>query len=122
MRKHNARPTTPLASYFAHQKWNLVKPADISATLRLAAGILGPGPGLGLSPQDVSAQSMCASGTMALLCTHVDTDIIKLLGHWWSNEMLCYLPIQAKQTHHHAQLCLQDTKSWKLCPHDGPQS
>jgi hypothetical protein len=32
---------------------------------------------------------------MALLCAHVDTDTIQLLGRWRSDEMLRYLHIQA---------------------------
>jgi hypothetical protein len=33
---------------------------------------------------------------MALLCAHVDTDIIRLLGRWRSDEMLRYLHVQAE--------------------------
>jgi len=32
---------------------------------------------------------------MALLCARVDTDIIQLLGHWRSDEMLHYLHVQS---------------------------
>jgi hypothetical protein len=32
---------------------------------------------------------------MALLCAQVDTDKIRLLGHWRSDEMLHYLHVQA---------------------------
>ena len=32
---------------------------------------------------------------MALLCGHVDSDIIKLVGRWRSDEMLRYLHLQA---------------------------
>jgi len=35
------------------------------------------------------------SGAMALLCTEVNLDKVRLLGRWHSNEMLCYLHIQA---------------------------
>jgi hypothetical protein len=38
---------------------------------------------------------MQPTGAMALLCAHVDMDIIRLLGCWQSNEMLCYLHVQA---------------------------
>jgi hypothetical protein len=33
---------------------------------------------------------------MALLCAHVDSDVIRLLGRWRSDEMLCYLHVQAE--------------------------
>jgi hypothetical protein len=33
---------------------------------------------------------------MALLCAHVDTEIIHLVGRWCSDEMLRYLHVQAE--------------------------
>jgi hypothetical protein len=33
---------------------------------------------------------------MALLCAQVDSDILRLLGRWRSDEMLRYLHIQAE--------------------------
>jgi hypothetical protein len=33
---------------------------------------------------------------MALLCAEVDTDIIRLIGRWRSDEMLRYLHVQAE--------------------------
>jgi hypothetical protein len=45
---------------------------------------------------DVSARSLRASGAMALLNSGVDTDIIRLIGLWRSDEMLCYLHVQAE--------------------------
>jgi hypothetical protein len=33
---------------------------------------------------------------MALLCAQVDTDIIRLIGRWRSDEMLRYLHLQAE--------------------------
>jgi hypothetical protein len=33
---------------------------------------------------------------MALLCTHVDSNTIRLLGCWHSDEMLRYLTMQAQ--------------------------
>ena len=33
---------------------------------------------------------------MALLCSGIDTDIIGLIGHWRSDEMLRYLHLQAE--------------------------
>jgi hypothetical protein len=33
---------------------------------------------------------------MALLCGGVDTDIIRLIGRWHSDEMLRYLHVQAE--------------------------
>jgi hypothetical protein len=33
---------------------------------------------------------------MALLCAQVDSDVIRLLGRWRSDEMLRYLHVQAE--------------------------
>jgi hypothetical protein len=49
----------------------------------------------GVTATDISACSLRASGTMALLCAAVDTDIIHLLGRWRSEEMLHYLHVKA---------------------------
>lgn len=41
------------------------------------------------------ACSICTSGVLSLLCAKINPDIIHLLGHWWSNEMLHHLHVQA---------------------------
>ena len=71
-----------------------MSPADISLTLRTAITILGPAT-IGFMPDDVSACSLRSSGAMALLCAHVDTDVIRLIGRWRSDKMLRYLHLQA---------------------------
>ena len=48
----------------------------------------------------LSAHSLRDSGTMALLCAQVDTDIIRPLGRWHSDEMLCYLHLLAEPVMH----------------------
>ena len=50
---------------------------------------------MGFLPQDVSARCLRAAGANALLCGGVDTDVIRLLGRWRSDEMLRYLHTQA---------------------------
>lgn len=94
LRQHSAPPHTPLAAFFS-TTWSAVKPADITNTLRNAVTALGPA-ALGFTAADVSARCLRASGAMALLCAHVDTDIIRLLGRWRSDEMLRYLHLQAE--------------------------
>ena len=54
------------------------------------------GENLGFLPKDVSARSLRAAGAMALLCSGIDTDIIRLIGQWRSDEMLRYLHLQAE--------------------------
>ena len=47
-------------------------------------------------PTDVSARSLWASSAMALLCSSINTDIIRLISWWRSDEMLRYLHLQAE--------------------------
>jgi hypothetical protein len=95
-RHHQADPTSPLARYFDAGRWHDIVSADITATLKLAVTFLGPA--LGFLASDVSACSLRAAGAMALLCAQVDSDKIKLLGRWCSDEMLRYLHVQAAPT------------------------
>jgi hypothetical protein len=94
LRRHGADPATPLASYFSEHRWCPIKPADISDILKLATTALGSA--YGFTRADVSARSLRASGAMALLNGGVDTDIIRLIGRWRSDEMLRYLHVQAE--------------------------
>ena len=43
---------------------------------------------------------------MALLCAQVDSDIIRLLGRWQSDVMLCYLHLQAHPVMKHFAKCM----------------
>jgi hypothetical protein len=95
-RSHSAAPSAPLAAYFSHGRWSHVTSGDITSTLQLAVAYLGPE--LGFLPSDVSARSLRAAGAMALLCAKVDTDMIRLVGRWRSDEMLRYLHVQAEPT------------------------
>ena len=95
LREHGAVPDTPLAVYYLNGHWCRVSPADITNTLRTAVLAVGPAH-LGFTPADVSARCLRAAGAMALLCAHVDTDVIQLLGRWRSDEMLRYLHLQAE--------------------------
>jgi hypothetical protein len=94
LRLHNAPPNTPLCLYYQNNKARYVTPADISTTLK--SSVLALGPALGFTSKEVSARSLRAAGAMALLCAHVDSDTIRLLGRWRSDEMLRYLTVQAQ--------------------------
>ncbi len=93
LRDNNAPPLTPLAHVYADNSVVPIKPAIITNTIRLAVTILGPS--LGFLPTDVTARCLRAAGANALLCAGVDTDVIRLLGRWRSDEMLRYLHTQA---------------------------
>ena len=92
LRTQNATPTTPLALVYQENRWRSIKPADLTSTLRNHVSILGPS--LGFRPKDVSVRSLRAAGANALLTAHVDTDIIRIIGRWRSDEMLRYLHVQ----------------------------
>jgi hypothetical protein len=77
-----------------YNKSRYVTANDITVTLRHSVTALGST--LGFKASDVSARSLRAAGAMALLCAHVDTDTIRLLGRWRSDEMLRYLTVQAQ--------------------------
>ena len=94
LRDHQAPPTTPLCTYYRDGSPSYVTPGDITTTLRASVAALGPQ--LGFLATDVSARSLRAAGAMALLCAHVDTDTIRLLGRWRSDIMLRYLTVQAQ--------------------------
>jgi hypothetical protein len=91
LRTHNALPTTPIYSYYT-TAWNRIDTTTLTYHLRLAVTSLGHS--FGLKASDISIHSLHSSGDMALLCTKVDMDMIRLLGQWHSNEMLRYLHVQ----------------------------
>lgn len=95
LRHHNATATDPIAQYYENDHWVPVTSNAITATLRQAVLFLNPAT-LGFVPENVFARSLRAAGAMALLCADVDTDIIRLLGRWRSDEMLRYLHVQAE--------------------------
>lgn len=95
LRHNNALPATPLSAYYTGTSWCCISPADITEALRLTVHTLGPA-NLGFLPSDITARCLRAAGAMALLCAHVDTDLIRLLGRWRSDEMLRYLHLQAE--------------------------
>ena len=91
LRAHNAPPNTPLARVFNSS--SRVTSAQITTTIKQAVCDLGTD--LGFLPSDVSARCLRAAGATALLLGKVDSDVIRLIGRWRSDEMLRYLHIQA---------------------------
>lgn len=67
--------------------------AALTTHLRITIQMLGQR--WGLQATDISIWSLHSLGAMALLCAKVDTDMICLLGHWRSEEMLPFLHVQA---------------------------
>eukprot|EP00957_Ditylum_brightwellii_P102767 7831563-Ditylum_brightwellii.AAC.1 len=69
-------------------------------TALLRCGVTAIGKDIGLKAQEISARSMRAGGAMALLLGRVDSDTIRLIGRWRSDEMLRYLHTSARQLMH----------------------
>ena len=84
----------------------MLKSKDITAAIRASVRCLGDV--VGLCPKEVSARSLRASGAMAMLLGGIDGDVIRILGRWHSNTMLCYLHVSAESiNHNHARTMLR---------------
>jgi hypothetical protein len=81
--------------------------------LRTSAAML---PELGFEPKDVTARSLRAGGAMALLCSRVDTNLIKLVGRWRSDAMFRYLHAQALPIIHNLASVMVKHGSFVLAP------
>jgi hypothetical protein len=92
-RLHHAHPHTPIYSYYSGSTWLVITTSILTQHLRWAAASLAHS--TGVRPTDISIRSLRSSGAMALLCAEVDSDRIRLLGRWRSDEMLRYLHVQA---------------------------
>jgi len=93
LRIHGAPSSTPLYMVKHAHSWRPVRSMAITQSLRVAAQATASS--LNVNPSLISARSLRAGGAMALLCANVDTDVIRLVGRWKSDEMLRYLHVQA---------------------------
>ena len=94
LNSHKASPHQPLCSvyhtasssyrYLAYQ--DIVQVLHASALLDLC---------LCVNPASVDCCSLCTSRAMALFSCRVDALLIKLVGRWRSDAMLCYLHVQS---------------------------
>ena len=87
-----ARPTTVLL--LPYRKQNLLLsciPRHFANTLCIALYHLH----FCVSPASVECHSLCTSSAMALFSCRVDALLIKLVGCWHSDAMLCYLHVQS---------------------------
>jgi hypothetical protein len=92
-RLHQASPLTPIYTYYTLSTMLKVSTTVLTHHLRQTCTAFGAE--LGIAPADISIRSLRSSGAMALLCAEVDSDRIRLLGCWKSDEMLRYLHVQA---------------------------
>ena len=87
---HKAKPDQPLCSYYhtASKTYWYLASQDITQVHRASALHL---PRFCVNPASVECRSLHISGAMALFSRGVDALLIKLVGHWCSDMMLCYL-------------------------------
>ena len=95
LRRDGATADTPLNAVrpSAAAPFVYISPPDVTARIRNAL-LLHPDPAY--TTNDVSVRSTRAGGAMALLCAGIDSDRIRLLGRWRSDEMYRYLHVQAQ--------------------------
>jgi len=93
LRLHRAPLATPLYVCYHNNTQHTVTTQHL--TTILCSTVASYGAHFGMQPSDISVQTLRSSGAMALLCANVDTDRIRLLGRWRSDEMLRYLHVQA---------------------------
>jgi len=92
LRQHRVPPHTPLYQYH-HTCWCKIDTTTL--TWHLCQSTTAMGQGYGISPDEISVQSLWASEAMNLLCAWVDMDMIRIMGHWRSNKMLRYIHVQS---------------------------
>ena len=90
--KRESSPSQKLAIFKRVVLWVNITPTDISRTIKDGVQFLGPS--LVFTPKYVSARSLHMDGSMALFCSGVDTNIIKLVSCWRSDKILRYLHVQ----------------------------
>jgi hypothetical protein len=94
--------------------WRPIKASHITRALRLAAAICFHT--TGIAPADISACSLRARRAITLLCAHIDSNIIRLVGQWRSDEMLRYLHVQAYPLMGNLAQQMTTTGSFPLLP------
>ena len=95
LRAHEAPPSTPLARFMTLEgRWKDTTLTMILKTLKTTIGFYGPK--LGSEAKYMSACYLRDNYAMDLICSQSDSDIIKLIGHWRSGNMLSYLHLKAE--------------------------
>jgi len=112
--RHHAPPDMPLHTVYTPDRVKNVSSSDITKSLRRSAASLFHL--TGIHPHEISARSLRPGGAMALLCARVDSDIIRLVGRWHSDEMFHYLHAQAFPLMHTFTQQMITHRSFTLAP------
>ena len=91
---HKAKPHQPLCSYYhtASSSYCYLASQDIMQVLQASAL---HHPHFCVNPASVECRSLCTSSVMATFSCGVDALLIKLVGCWRSDAILCYLHVQS---------------------------
>jgi hypothetical protein len=93
-RSKHSKQTVSIASYYrAHRRTN-IRAKDITDTLRHAMTMNYHRTGIHAS--EISARSLRAGGAMAMMCSKIDLNNIRMMGRWHSDAMMRYLHVQAQ--------------------------
>ena len=79
LRPNKAPPSAPLSRIITPiGRWKNIMPTIIYKTLK--TDVIFCGPNLAFKSKDVSNRSLCAAGAMAIICSGIESDIIKMIG------------------------------------------
>ena len=115
LRRSGATATTTINAVRPHltSPFRHILASDLTKRIR-AAILLHPDPAYTVA--DVSVRSTRAGGAMALLCAGVDSDRIRLIGRWRSDEMYRYLHVQAQPVMNGLAAAMLRGGSFRLTP------
>ena len=95
MRSQEEPPSTPLARVIALAgRCENITPTIILNILKTAVGFCGPN--LGFESKDLFACSLHAFGAMSLLFLSAESNVIKTIGRWYSNDILTHIQVQVE--------------------------
>jgi hypothetical protein len=115
LRAHHAPPTSPLYLVRTADRFTPIRSNAITQALRVSAAATIAC--LNINPACISARSLRSGGAMALLCAGIDSDIIRLVGRWRSDEMLRYLHVQALTHTTRLAAAMVQHGTFSLLPH-----
>jgi hypothetical protein len=93
-RAKNSKQTVSIPSYYrAHRRTN-IRAKDITDTLQHTINMNLHH--TGIHANEISARSLRAGGAMAMICSKIDLNNIRMMGRWHSDAMMRYLHVQAQ--------------------------
>jgi hypothetical protein len=107
LRSNGAPADAPLYTYYRQSKAYKISNTHIGQLLKHAAAALQPH--TGVPPGKITPRSLRSGGATALLNSHADDNIIRLLSRWKSDAMFVYLRAHAESiTKNFSQMMLDN--------------